>query len=174
MVSEPKPHQVNRKRSLFSPTTCKLFTAITRKTTDALKLRSYCLSFQDFHPLFALFPIVGTGRIDVAREVVGASVVSRVVAVNSSHVKGGDGVSASIHSSVAERFAKPRSILTARLVEIPPTTVHRHEPRGCHATRRRNKALQAHEPHQFFLFRRRGINRTADEARGKTDHRNAA
>ncbi|GBM66356.1 hypothetical protein AVEN_69103-1 [Araneus ventricosus] len=40
------------------------------------------------------------------------------------------------------------------------------------ATRRWNKALQAHELHRFFLFRRR--TRTADEARGKIGRRNAA
>ncbi|GBN40517.1 hypothetical protein AVEN_125490-1 [Araneus ventricosus] len=64
------------------------------------------------------------GRIDVARGLVSASVVSRVVAVNSSHIKGSDGASASVHSIAAERFAKPRAVGTARLFGIPPTTFH--------------------------------------------------
>ncbi|GBM69030.1 hypothetical protein AVEN_236139-1 [Araneus ventricosus] len=49
-------------------------------------------SFHELHPPFALFLVVGTGRIDVAHGLVSASVVSRIVAVNSSHVKeGGSG-----------------------------------------------------------------------------------
>ncbi|GBO06701.1 hypothetical protein AVEN_109366-1 [Araneus ventricosus] len=62
------------------------------------KPRSYGLSFHEFHPRFTLFLVIGTGRIDVARELVGASVASRVMAVNSSHVKGaGSGQTASVH-----------------------------------------------------------------------------
>ncbi|GBM85827.1 hypothetical protein AVEN_162137-1 [Araneus ventricosus] len=53
-----------------------------------LKLRSNGLSFHEFGPRFALFPIVRTGRIDVARGLVSASDVSLVTAVNSSHIKG--------------------------------------------------------------------------------------
>ncbi|GBN38967.1 hypothetical protein AVEN_239492-1 [Araneus ventricosus] len=41
-----------------------------------------------------------------------------------------DGVSASVHSSAAKRFAKPRAVGMARLVGIPPTTVHKYEPRA--------------------------------------------
>ncbi|GBN87358.1 hypothetical protein AVEN_212857-1 [Araneus ventricosus] len=64
-----------------------------------LKPRSYGLSFREFRPRFALFPVVGTGRIDVARGLVSASVVSRVMTVNSSHVKGeGSGQTATKHS----------------------------------------------------------------------------
>ncbi|GBL74602.1 hypothetical protein AVEN_235509-1 [Araneus ventricosus] len=33
----------------------------------SIKLRSNGLSFHEFRPRFALFPAVGTGRIDVAR-----------------------------------------------------------------------------------------------------------
>ncbi|GBN39158.1 hypothetical protein AVEN_117840-1 [Araneus ventricosus] len=49
----------------------------------------------------------------MASGLVSASVFSRVVAVNSSHVKGGewpDGVSASVHWSAAEIFAKLRAV----------------------------------------------------------------
>ncbi|GBN52701.1 hypothetical protein AVEN_157233-1 [Araneus ventricosus] len=53
------------------------------------KSRSYGLSFQEFRPRFVLFPVVRTGGIDVARGLVSASVASRVMAVNNSHVKGG-------------------------------------------------------------------------------------
>ncbi|GBM38322.1 hypothetical protein AVEN_114024-1, partial [Araneus ventricosus] len=61
-------------------------------------MRSYGLSFHEFRPRFALFPIVRTGRIDAARGLVSASVVSRVVAVNSSHIKGrGSDQTASSH-----------------------------------------------------------------------------
>ncbi|GBN73243.1 hypothetical protein AVEN_267793-1 [Araneus ventricosus] len=56
---------------------------------NTIKPRSYGLSFHEYCPQFALFPIVGTGRIDVARGLVSASVVSRVMAINSSHVKEG-------------------------------------------------------------------------------------
>ncbi|GBM59172.1 hypothetical protein AVEN_18060-1 [Araneus ventricosus] len=60
-----------------------------------VKLRSYGLSFHEFRPRFALFPIVGTGRIEVVRGLVSASVASRVMAVNSLHVKeGGSGQTA--------------------------------------------------------------------------------
>ncbi|GBO08439.1 hypothetical protein AVEN_55129-1 [Araneus ventricosus] len=64
------------------------------------------------------------------------------MAVNSSHVKGGewpDGVGASVHSSAAERFAKPRTVGTVRLVRIPPTTVHKLEPRA-------TRGLPSHTP----------------------------
>ncbi|GBM27969.1 hypothetical protein AVEN_20582-1 [Araneus ventricosus] len=65
---------------------------------DKVKLRSYGLSFHDFRPRFALFPIVGTGRIEVARGLVSASVASHVMAVNSSDVKGGgSSQTASVH-----------------------------------------------------------------------------
>ncbi|GBM12014.1 hypothetical protein AVEN_256099-1 [Araneus ventricosus] len=57
--------------------------------TNLLKPCSYGLSFHEFRPRFALFPVVGTGRNNVAREIVSAFVVSRVMAVNSTHVKGG-------------------------------------------------------------------------------------
>ncbi|GBN05487.1 hypothetical protein AVEN_91057-1 [Araneus ventricosus] len=64
------------------------------------------------------------------------------MAVNRSHVKGGewlDGVSASVHSIAAEGFVKPRAVGTERLVGIPPTTVHKYEPRE-------TRGLQSHTP----------------------------
>ncbi|GBL65811.1 hypothetical protein AVEN_158519-1 [Araneus ventricosus] len=82
------------------------------------KLRSNNLSFHRFGPRSALFPVVRTRRIDVARRLVSTSVVSRVVEVNSSHIKGADGAIASIHSSAAEKFAKPRSVVAARQFEF--------------------------------------------------------
>ncbi|GBN82137.1 hypothetical protein AVEN_232205-1 [Araneus ventricosus] len=97
-------------------------------------LRSNGLSFLEILPWFALFPVVGTGRIDVPRGLVSASVVSRVMAVNSSHIKGmGSGQTASVHSVhsiAAERSAKPRTVGTARLDGIQLTTVHKYEPRA--------------------------------------------
>ncbi|GBM35590.1 hypothetical protein AVEN_121040-1 [Araneus ventricosus] len=83
-----------------------------------MKMRSNGLSFHEFRPRFALFPVVGTGRIDVARGLVSASVVSRVVAVNSSRIKGPDGAIASFLSSSVEIFPKPHSVRTARLFEF--------------------------------------------------------
>ncbi|GBM86870.1 hypothetical protein AVEN_124747-1 [Araneus ventricosus] len=63
-----------------------------------IKPRSYGLSFHEFRPRFALFPVVGTGRIDVARGLVSTPVVSRVMAVNSSHVKEAEnGQTPSVH-----------------------------------------------------------------------------
>ncbi|GBM76624.1 hypothetical protein AVEN_51678-1 [Araneus ventricosus] len=76
-----------------------------RKTTGLkntlesfFNLRSNGLSFYEFRPRFALFPVFETGRSNVARGLVIASVVSRVMAVNSSHIKGkGIGQTASVH-----------------------------------------------------------------------------
>ncbi|GBL73542.1 hypothetical protein AVEN_159521-1 [Araneus ventricosus] len=51
-------------------------------------MRSNGLSFHELHLRFALFPVVGTGRIYVARGLVSASVVSRILAVNKTHIKG--------------------------------------------------------------------------------------
>ncbi|GBM15274.1 hypothetical protein AVEN_155547-1 [Araneus ventricosus] len=63
-----------------------------------VNLRSYGLSFYELCPRFVLFPIVGTGRIDVACGLVSASAVSSVMAVNSSHLKGkGSGQTASVY-----------------------------------------------------------------------------
>ncbi|GBO05713.1 hypothetical protein AVEN_145228-1 [Araneus ventricosus] len=74
-------------------------TTIRQSVTEiSFKLRSYGLSFQEFRPLFALFTIVGTGRIDMDRGFVSVSVVSRVMAVNISHSEGRDsGQTASVH-----------------------------------------------------------------------------
>ncbi|GBM03794.1 RNA-directed DNA polymerase from mobile element jockey [Araneus ventricosus] len=92
-----------------------------------LKPRSYGLSFHEFRLRFALFPIVGIERIDVARGLVNASVVSRFMAVNSSHIKGREsGQTASLH--LFSR-ALPSDFPTERLVGIPPTTIHKYEPR---------------------------------------------
>ncbi|GBN66990.1 hypothetical protein AVEN_127352-1 [Araneus ventricosus] len=56
---------------------------------SSVKPRSYGLFFDEFRPRFTLLPVVGTGRIELARGLVSASVASRVMAVNSSHIKGG-------------------------------------------------------------------------------------
>ncbi|GBL87272.1 hypothetical protein AVEN_270537-1 [Araneus ventricosus] len=80
----------------------------------SLKLRSNGVSFHEFRQRFALFTVVETGRIDVVRALVSASVVSRVVVVNSSRIKEPDGPIASVHSN----FAKPSAIGTALLFEF--------------------------------------------------------
>ncbi|GBN34485.1 hypothetical protein AVEN_44226-1 [Araneus ventricosus] len=99
----------------------------------ALKLRSYGLSFHEFRPRFALFPIVGTEGIDVARELVSASVVSRFMEVNSSHIKG-RGVARWrqwIHSlERCRNTCKATSRRNGVAVRIPPTTAHKYEPRA--------------------------------------------
>ncbi|GBN88987.1 hypothetical protein AVEN_173425-1 [Araneus ventricosus] len=70
----------------------------SRNFFTRVKPRSYGLSFHEFRPRFALFHLAGIGRIDVARGLLSASVVSGVMAVNSSHVKGrGSGQTASVH-----------------------------------------------------------------------------
>ncbi|GBO05759.1 hypothetical protein AVEN_188738-1 [Araneus ventricosus] len=64
-----------------------------RKISTNFKLPSYGLSFHEFRPRFVLFPIIETGRIEVARGLVSASVASRVMPVN----RGGSGQKASVH-----------------------------------------------------------------------------
>ncbi|GBM52913.1 hypothetical protein AVEN_197219-1 [Araneus ventricosus] len=106
-----------------------------------VKLRSYGLSFCELQPWFALFLFVRTGRIDVDRGLVNTSVVSRVMTVNSSHIKGRgwpDGVSASVHSSAGERFPNLSAVETARMFEIPPTTFRKYEARS-------NRGLPSHK-----------------------------
>ncbi|GBO09543.1 hypothetical protein AVEN_93298-1, partial [Araneus ventricosus] len=92
---------------------------------------------------------IGTGRIDVARGLLNTSVVSRVMTVTISHVKeGGSGQTASVHpfarplqrdlpshSPLERREPELRTRTSgirnsnnmARLVEIPPTTVHKYK-----------------------------------------------
>ncbi|GBL93218.1 hypothetical protein AVEN_42665-1 [Araneus ventricosus] len=109
---------------------------VVRKLGE-VKQRSFGLSFHEFRPRFALFPIVRTGRIDVARRLVSASVVSRVMAANSSHVKGG---------GVARRHQCVSSLWTlnpmGESVGCGRQCIHSLE--GCReisqATRRRNGA----------------------------------
>ncbi|GBM81754.1 hypothetical protein AVEN_13471-1 [Araneus ventricosus] len=55
--------------------------------SSSLRLLS-CVPYE-LHPRLAVFLIVGTVRIKVAGGLVSESVVSRVMLVNSSHVKGG-------------------------------------------------------------------------------------
>ncbi|GBN50296.1 hypothetical protein AVEN_133250-1 [Araneus ventricosus] len=90
-----------------------------QRGTLILKPRSYDLSFHEFRPLFALFPTIGKGRNDAAREPVGAFVGFRVIAVNSSHIKGRR---------------------TSQTASVHPFT--RVLPREFQATRRRDKASE--------------------------------
>ncbi|GBN97925.1 hypothetical protein AVEN_87171-1 [Araneus ventricosus] len=74
-----------------------LFTASDPQTLW-VKPRSYDISFHEFRPRFALFPIVGAGRTEMARGLVSTPVASRIMAVNSSHIKGcGSDQTASVH-----------------------------------------------------------------------------
>ncbi|GBN91304.1 hypothetical protein AVEN_31561-1 [Araneus ventricosus] len=151
------------------------------KSPSPLKLSFYGLSFQEIRPRFSLFPIVGTGRIDVARGLPSASIVSCVLEVNSSYVKGGvvarrrrcvhplehcqeicqatrrentaigwnsTDHSPQVRTSSDSRFAKPHAVGTARLVEIPPTTVHKYEPKGLpsHTLWEQRDWLEFHRP----------------------------
>ncbi|GBN14644.1 hypothetical protein AVEN_55623-1, partial [Araneus ventricosus] len=93
-----------------------------------IKLRPNGLSFHKFRPRFALFPVVGTGRIDVTRGIVSASVVSRIMAVNSSRIKGTNGAIASVHSN--RDICKATRRKNGATVRIQPTTVHKYEPRA--------------------------------------------
>ncbi|GBO18185.1 hypothetical protein AVEN_168748-1 [Araneus ventricosus] len=111
----------------------------------SLKLRSYGPSFHEFRPRFALFPIVGTGRIVMARGLVSASVVFRVMAVNSWHVKGG---------GVARRRQCVRSlercgeIWQARLAGIRLTTVHKYKTRVARGFRSNTSWEQGFRRHE--------------------------
>ncbi|GBN67973.1 hypothetical protein AVEN_262664-1 [Araneus ventricosus] len=72
--------------------------ALERIAEGSVKPCSYGLFFHEFRPRFALFPIVGTVKNDVSPGLVCASVVSRVMAIDISHVKGGESAQmASVH-----------------------------------------------------------------------------
>ncbi|GBL54176.1 hypothetical protein AVEN_190426-1 [Araneus ventricosus] len=113
-----------------------------------IKLRSYGLFFHEFRPRFVLFPIVGTGRIDVARGLVSASVVSRVIAVNSSHIKG-RGVARQLQCIGSHVRCRYICQATRRWNDATGRNSTDHSPqvrtlsdsRFGQATRRRNKAL---------------------------------
>ncbi|GBM43524.1 hypothetical protein AVEN_133831-2-1, partial [Araneus ventricosus] len=94
-----------------------------------------------FRPRLALFPVVGTGRIDVARGVVSASVVFRVLAINISHIKGPDSAIASVHSSAAEIFAKLKRSVCSNSIDHSPQVQTSSDSKFGQATRRWNKAL---------------------------------
>ncbi|GBM88960.1 hypothetical protein AVEN_269060-1 [Araneus ventricosus] len=82
-------------------------------------MRSYGLSFHEFRPRFELFSIAGTGRIDVACGLVSESGVSRVMAVNSSHIKGrGSGQTASVHPFTRALLRDLQTVEKARLFEF--------------------------------------------------------
>ncbi|GBM58106.1 hypothetical protein AVEN_164292-1 [Araneus ventricosus] len=103
-------------------------------------MRSNGPSFREFRPRFALFPVVGTGRTDVALGVVSASVISRVVAVNSSHIK----EARRLHcirslERTAEIFAKPLTVGTVRLFEF-------HRPQSTNANLERLEIWPSHTP----------------------------
>ncbi|GBL85409.1 hypothetical protein AVEN_34598-1 [Araneus ventricosus] len=95
-----------------------------------VKLRSNCLSFHEFRPRFALFPIVGTGRIDVARGLVSGSVVSRVVVVNSSRIKGTRRRHCIYSLEHCRDICKATRCRHGVTVLIPPTTVHKYKHRA--------------------------------------------
>ncbi|GBN90574.1 hypothetical protein AVEN_149229-1 [Araneus ventricosus] len=103
------------------------------------KLRSNDLSLREFRLRFSLFPVVGTRRNYVARRLVSGSVVSRVVVVNSSRIKGPDGAIASVHSSTDEIFAKPRAVGKARLIEF-------HRPQSTNVNLERLQIWPSHTP----------------------------
>ncbi|GBM93963.1 hypothetical protein AVEN_106930-1 [Araneus ventricosus] len=81
------------------------------------------------------------GKIGAARGLVSASVVSRVVAVNSSYFKGPDAAIASVHSSAAEIFEKPCAVGTTRLLEFHRQVQTSSDSKFGQAIRRWNKAL---------------------------------
>ncbi|GBN37529.1 hypothetical protein AVEN_56825-1 [Araneus ventricosus] len=96
---------------------------------QGLKLRSNGLSSQEFRPRFTLFPVIGTGRIDVARGFVSAYVVSCVVTARASKDQ-----TAPLHPFTRALprylpFEQSRRSYGAT-VRIPPTTVHKYESRA--------------------------------------------
>ncbi|GBN84866.1 hypothetical protein AVEN_133146-1 [Araneus ventricosus] len=119
-----------------------------RPTCTCVKPRSYDLSFHEFRPRFASLPVVRTGRIDVICGLVSASVISRVMAVNSSHVKGG-GVARGrqcIHS--LERCREicqatyRRNGATVRNSTHHSLSTNLEQPEVCQATRHGKKTRQ--------------------------------
>ncbi|GBN35794.1 hypothetical protein AVEN_204782-1 [Araneus ventricosus] len=94
------------------------------------KLRSNGLSFHEFRPRFVLFLVVGTRRIDVARGLVSGSVVSRVVAVSSSHIKGTRRCHCICSLEHCRDICKGKRRRNGAAVQIPPTIVHKCEPRA--------------------------------------------
>ncbi|GBM54297.1 hypothetical protein AVEN_90479-1 [Araneus ventricosus] len=114
---------------------------------------SYDLPFHEFRPRFALFPFFRRGRVYVASGLVSASVVSHVIVVNSSHIKG-RGMARRRHC-IYSRERCPEICQQDAIVKIPPTTVHKYEPgddwRFGQATSHGNKALRASDvwsPHK--------------------------
>ncbi|GBM31244.1 hypothetical protein AVEN_223442-1 [Araneus ventricosus] len=108
---------------------------------------SYGLSFHELHTQFALFFAVGTGRIDEARGLVSPSVVSRLMAVNRSYIKGGCGQTRQCIRS----FERCQEICQATrhgngaigrnsIEQSTNKNLERFE--VCQATRRRNKAFE--------------------------------
>ncbi|GBN93014.1 hypothetical protein AVEN_107826-1 [Araneus ventricosus] len=72
--------------------------------------------------------------------------VSRIVAINSSHIKGPDGAIASIHSSAADIFAKALAVGTVRLLKF-------HRPQFTRANLERLEVCPSHTPlEQGFSF----------------------
>ncbi|GBO23741.1 hypothetical protein AVEN_24220-1 [Araneus ventricosus] len=110
----------------------------------ALKPRTHDQIIHRFRPRCALLPIVGTGRFDVTRGLVRASAVSRVVAVNSSEIKGPEGTSSSAHYGAVEIFAKLRSVGTARLFEF-------HRSKSTNANLERLEVWPSHKPLECYV-----------------------
>ncbi|GBM63141.1 hypothetical protein AVEN_150268-1 [Araneus ventricosus] len=86
--------------------------------------------FSQVSSAFALLPVVGTGRIDVARGLVSASVVSRVVAVNNSHIKEARRRHCIRSLERCRDICKATRRRNGTSVRIPPTIVHKCEPRA--------------------------------------------
>ncbi|GBO09108.1 hypothetical protein AVEN_132032-1 [Araneus ventricosus] len=95
-----------------------------------LLLGSNGLSFLEFRLRFELFPVVGTGGIDVALGLVSASAVFRFVAVNSSHIKGTRRRHCISSLEYCRDICKANRRRNGATVRIPPTTVHKYEPRA--------------------------------------------
>ncbi|GBN60244.1 hypothetical protein AVEN_160000-1 [Araneus ventricosus] len=88
-----------------------------------------CLS-TDFFRCSRIFPVFETGRIDMARGLVSASVVSRVVAVNSLHIKEARRRHCIRSLERCRDICKATCHRNGTSVRIPTTTVHKCKPRA--------------------------------------------
>ncbi|GBM02039.1 hypothetical protein AVEN_209736-1 [Araneus ventricosus] len=122
-------------KKVFQPCVYKIFSKgrdvtwnhLEKSGSRLLKLRSNGLSCLEFRPRFALFPVVGTGRIDASRGLVSASVVSRVVVVNRSHIKDSRRHHCIRSLERCRDICKATRRRNGTSVRIPQTTVHKCE-----------------------------------------------
>ncbi|GBO18576.1 hypothetical protein AVEN_119416-1 [Araneus ventricosus] len=84
-----------------------LTSCLQEELSSILKGRTHDQITHRFRPRCVSFPVIGTGRLDVARGLVRASAVSRVVAVNRSNIEDAR------RSTTGHRYGATRSVPVA-------------------------------------------------------------